>query len=784
MRSNTIFNLPLYSALLLGRKLTFGLVMSIPVFAQAQSSTESLDAGHRQMLDQYCTECHNFEDYAGGLAFELLETGNLLNDAETWEKVLLKLKAGMMPPLGKDRPAGELVNSFVSGLEQSIDSAWAVSPNTGAPLLHRMNRTEYENAIRDLLNLPINAASMFPADNSSEGFDNIASVLSVSPALMQSYISAANKVSRLAVGDMTASLTTATYRADQQDQSSHLEGISLGTRGGLVFEHVFPLDAEYEFRISRSGANAAFSLDPVGIEDPVELVIDGERVKLFPAGTGSQVSLTIPAGPHTIEAAFVKTQSPLGVDDLHTVWSDSTVMRSVAISGPVNATGPGNTPSRSAIFSCTPASTSDEEPCARQILEDLAYRAYRRPVSARSLNTLMAFYRDGRELRDFDTGIQYALARVLVDPMFVFRFEEEPAGLEDGQTYAVNDFELASRLSFFIWSSIPDEELLAVAESGELTDPDILEQQIQRMLQDPKSRSLVENFASSWLSLGQLNSVNPTSTEFDGSLRVAMKRETELLLESVMLEDRNVMELLTANYTYVNERLAKHYGIPNIRGSHFRKVDLNGTGRQGLLGHGSILTITSAPNRTSPVIRGAWIMENLLGTPPPPPPPGVETNLEETAEAGAAPTTLRQRLEQHRADPSCAACHNMMDPIGFALENFDEVGKFREYTNGQQVNTQAVFWDGTEFQGPQELHGLLMVRSDLFVENFTEKLMTYALGRKVEFFDMPSVRRATRQAEQEGNRFSVLVKEIALSEAFTRRTKGNASDEAKETAQR
>lgn len=777
MSSNRIINMSLICPAFPGRKLLLSLAVSLSLHVNAQSSSEGMDAEHWEILDEYCTQCHNFEDYAGGLAFELLETENLLNEAETWEKVLLKLKAGMMPPLGKDRPTGELVKNFVNELEQSLDAAWAENPNTGAPLLHRMNRTEYQNAVRDLLNLPINAASMFPADNSSEGFDNIASVLSVSPALMQSYISAANKVSRLAIGDMTSSLSTATYRADQQNQSAHLEGISLGTRGGLVFEHVFPLDAEYEFRIGRSGANAAFSLEPVGIEDPVELVIDGERVKLFPAGTGNQVSLTIPAGPHTIEAAFVKTQSPLGVDDLHTVWSDSTAMRSVAISGPVNATGPGNTPSRDAIFSCTPASTSAEEACARQILEDLAYRAYRRPVTTRSLDTLMAFYRDGRELRDFDTGIQYALARVLVDPMFIFRFEEEPAGLEDGESYAVNDFELASRLSFFIWSSIPDEELLSVAESGNLKNPDVLEQQIQRMLQDPKSASLVENFATSWLSLGQLSSVNPISEEFDGSLRVAMKRETELLLESVILEDRDVMELLTADYTFVNERLAKHYGIPNIRGSHFRRVDLSGTGRKGLLGHGSILTITSAPNRTSPVIRGAWIMENLLGTPPPPPPPGVETNLEETAEAGAAPTTLRQRLEQHRADPSCAACHNMMDPIGFALENFDEVGKYREQTNGQMVNTQAVFWDGTDFQGPQELHGLLMARSDLFVENFTEKLMTYALGRKVEFFDMPSVRRATSQAKKNNNRFSVLVKEIVLSEAFTRRTKGNKKAE-------
>ena len=747
--------------------------IALPVVTLAQGIGDN----HAQLLDRYCSECHNLDDFAGGLAFDLMDTDNVLSEAETWEKVLLKLKAGMMPPLGEDRPGSAQVTAFVEDLEHAIDTAWADNPNTGAPMLHRMNRTEYQNAIRDLLDLPIDATALFPADASSEGFDNIASVLSVSPALMQSYVSAANKISRLAVGDMTTSLSTSTYRADAQDQSSHLEGITLGTRGGMRFEHVFPLDAEYEFSISRTGANAAFSLDPVGIEDPVELVIDGERVHLFPVGARPTVKLTLPAGPHTIEAAFVKTQSPRGVDDLHKVWADSTSVRAVAIAGPLNPAGPGDTPSRRRIFTCTPASTAAEEPCARQILEELAYRAYRRPVSERAMATLMNFYRDGRELRDFDTGVQYALARILVDPMFVFRFEEEPENLRAGENYAIAPFELASRLSFFIWSSIPDEELLAAAAAGDLPDNDVLEQQIHRMLRDPKAEALVESFAASWLSLRQLNTVNPVSDDFDGSLRVAMRRETELLLESVILEDRPVKELLTADYTFANERLAEHYGIPNIRGSHFRKVDLSGSGRHGLLGHGSILTITSAPNRTSPVIRGAWIMENLLGTPPPPPPPGVEVNLDDAPAPGAAPTTLRQRLEQHRVDPSCAACHNMMDPIGFALENFDPIGKYREQTDGIPVNTEATFWDGTDFEGPDGLYNILMARSDLFVENFTEKLMTYALGRKVEYYDMPSVRQVMREAEAEEYRFSALVKEIALSEAFTRRTKDAATME-------
>jgi len=756
--------------------LVAGVALAIPCLLQAQGA--AIKDSHIELLDQYCSECHNFEDFSGGLAFELLDTGNLLTDAETWEKVLLKLKAGMMPPLGKDRPDENQLHSFVSDLGSSIDAAWKGQPDVGAPLLHRMNRVEYQNAIRDLLDLPVNAAQMFPPDSSSEGFDNMASVLSVSPALMQAYISAANKVSRLAVGDMTTSMTTNTFRAGQQDQSFHLDGMTLGTRGGVTFEHVFPLDADYEFTIARTGANAAFSLDPVGIEDPVELVIDAERVALFPAGAPARTTLSISAGPHVVEAAFVKTQSPLGVDDLHNVWSNSTMLRSVAINGPVNPTGPGVTPSRNKIFICSPVQTDSEEICAYDILKNLAYRAYRRPVTEKAMDTLMTFYRDGRELRDFDTGIQYGLARILVDPRFIFRFEEEPEQTGSGSSFALTDFELASRLSFFIWSSIPDDELLGLAETGKLSSPSVLEQQIQRMLQDARAEALVKNFASSWLSLKQLDNVNPVSEEFDGSLKEAMRRETELLLESVILEDRPILELLTADYTFVNERLARHYGIPNIRGSHFRKVDMSNTSRHGLLGHGSILTITSAPNRTSPVIRGAWIMDHLLGTPPPPPPPGVEINLDTRPAPGEAPPTMRQRLEQHRVDPSCSACHNMMDPIGFALENFDPVGKYREQTDGGRVDASGVFWDGSDFAGPSGLYEILMARSDLFVENFIEKLMTYSLGRKVEYYDMPVVRAVVRATEDEDYRFSALVREIALSNTFTHRMKADAAETA------
>jgi hypothetical protein len=765
------------------RKLVLAMTLCTPVLVQAQPV--AIAKNQLQMLDRYCSECHNQEDFSGGISFESLDANNVLTDAETWEKIMLKLQGGMMPPPGKDRPESKQVASFVNDVAHTLDTAWASSPNNGAPLLHRMNRREYQNAIRDLLDLPINAASLFPPDSSSEGFDNLASVLSVSPALMQAYVSVANKVSRLAVGDLTTSLTSTTYRADGQDQSSQLDGITLGTRGGLTFNHVFPLDAEYQFQIARTGANAAFALDPVGIEDPVELVIDGERVALLPVGTPNQVKLKIPAGPHKIEAAFVKTQAPRGVDDLHNIWADSTSVSTVAIAGPLNASGSGDTPSRRKIFSCTPATVAEEETCARQILESLAYRAYRRPVTPKAMDTVMAFYRDGREQRDFDAGIQYGLGRILVDPMFVFRFEEEPDNVKEGGAYPVSPYELASRLSFFIWGSIPDDELLAAAASGALSDAKEQEKQIARMVQDKKAGALVENFAASWLGLSKLNNVNPTSEDFDGSLRVAMKRETELLLQSVIVEDRPITELLTADYTFVNERLAEHYGIPNVRGSHFRKVSVAGTGRHGLLGQGSILTITSAPNRTSPVIRGAWVMDHLLGTPPPPPPPGVEVNLDAKGAPGSAPATMRQRLQQHRIDPSCSACHNMMDPIGFALENFDSVGKFRERADGAPVDASAVFWDGSKFEGADGLYKMMLARSELFVQNVAEKLMTYALGRKVEYYDMPQVRQVVRDAAGEEFRFSALVREIALSDAFTHRSKSTVEAvTSTETAQR
>ncbi|MDT8399927.1 MAG: DUF1592 domain-containing protein, partial [Pseudomonadales bacterium] len=488
-------------------------------------------------------------------------------------------------------------------------------------------------------------------------------------------------------------------------------------------------------------------------------------------------TLPLTAGPHRLEVAFLHTQRARGVDDLNAVLAGSTNVQSLSITGPLRPVGPGDTPSRRRVFICRPDSATTEEACARKILGTLATRAFRRPVDAISLQILMDFYRQGRALRGFETGIQYALARVLVDPQFVFRFEAEPPGLTEGEVYEISEFELASRLSFFIWSSIPDDELLALAGAGDLSEPALLAQQVERMLADPKASALVSNFASQWLGLRQLDLVNPLSADFDGALKLAMQRETERLFASILRENRSIVTLLDADYSFINERLARHYGIPNIRGSHFRRLELSDEKRRGLLGQGSILTLTSAPNRTSPVKRGQWVMDNLLGTPPPPPPPGVEANLEETAPAGAELTTVRQRLEFHRVNPACAGCHSMMDPIGFALENFDLTGQWRETEAGVPINVSAKLWDGTLLQGPESLRQALLERRELFVATAAEKLLTYALGRKVEYYDRPTLRHIVRQAGKDDYRLRALIQEIVASPAFQMRIKNDRFQE-------
>jgi len=721
------------------------------------------------VVARYCVTCHNNRLKTGGLVLEGLQVAQAGQQPQLWEKVARKLRTGMMPPANAPRPDRGTLDGLAATVEGAIDRAAVAAPNPGAPSLHRLNRAEYANAIRDLLELPVDAVALLPGDDSSEGFDNMASTLSVSPALMQAYVTAAAKISRLAVGDPTISTDLTTYQAPRgMSQGSQRDGMPLGTRGGLLVTHVFPLDAEYEFRVGRGGAGF-FGLPAVGVEDETEITIDGVRVQVIgrtPPRGG--VKLKVPAGPHTVGVAVIRKANARGVDDLFSELASTAGVNSLGINGPSNATGPGDTPSRRRIFICRPASAADELPCARRILSSVATRAMRRPIGEKDprIDTLLGFYKSGHELRGFEAGIQYALARILVDPQFIYRFEKEPAGLKAGAVYRINDLELASRLSFFLWSSIPDDELLGLAAKGRLSDATVLAQQTRRMLADPKADALVDNLAGQWLQLRQLDDVSVVTKEFDGNLRYAFKRETELLFETIVHEDRSLLDLLDADYTFVDERLARHYGIPNIRGSRFRRVELGDSPRRGLLGQGSFLTVTSAGNRTSPVKRGKWILENLLGAPVPSPPPGVETNLDKSVAPGATARSLRQRLEQHRANPSCAACHAVMDPIGFSLEPFDLIGKLRDTDEGVPVNAAGKLVDGTPLDGPSSLRKALLERRDAFVATAAEKLLTYAVGRRVEYSDMPAIRAIVRDAAKDGNRFSALVTGIVKSTPF------------------
>ena len=763
--------------------LTFALLLVGVAFARVETQnaptpTARAASSEKALLDRYCASCHNQRTRAGNLALDSLDVTAAGRDPQTWEKVVRKVRTGMMPPSGAPRPERTALDAFAASIETMIDSVARTAPNPGAPALHRLNRAEYGNAVRDLLDLPIDATKLLPGDDSSgEGFDNMASTLSVSPALMQAYVTAAARISRLAVGDPTMSAELVTYAPPRgMSQSGHREGMPLGTRGGLVVTHVFPLDAEYEFRIGRAGGGL-FGLQPVGGADPVEVTLNGERVRVLDNNARGPLRLKIPAGPQTIGVAVIRRSNARGVDDLYSELAGTAGVTNLGINGPLNPTGPGDTPSRRKIFVCKPEAPTQDTACARKVLAALATRAFRHSVSEKdaAVDTLMAFFESGRTLRGFETGIQYALARVLVDPQFIFRFERvpagaaakegAPAGVKAGAAYRISDAELASRLSFFLWSSIPDDELLRVAAAGKLDDPTVLEQQTRRMLADRRADALIDNLTGQWLMLRQLDDVAPSTKDFDGGLRYSMHRETELLFETIVREDRSILDLINADYTFVDERLARHYGIPNVRGSRFRRVTLDEGARRGLLGQGSFLTTTSAGNRTSPVKRGKWVLENLLGAPVPQPPPGVETNLTETT-AGAAPTSVRQRLERHRASPNCASCHAVMDPVGFSLEQFDLIGKWRDTDGGSPVNATGRLADGTALDGPASLRKALLSRRDAIAATATEKLLTYALGRRVEYYDMPAVRAVIRDAARTDYRFSSLITGIVKSVPF------------------
>jgi len=722
------------------------------------------DAPH-PFVGRYCMSCHDSEERAANLAFDELDFEHVSANPDVWEKVVRKLNAGLMPPSGNPRPKDEEREDFVRQLTLRLDEA---APAPAAVPVRRLNRTEYANVIRDLLGLQIDVSALLPPDAASKGFDNIADVLSTSPALIQGYLDAAMKISRLALGDLSMEPERAVYRAPHALNHEHQrEGLPLGTRGGMRVEHFFPLDAEYEISVESGAGTSGFLRRAPGPMPEVDVTVDGRSVKLQEHGT---TRIRVPAGLRPVTAALIDPVNAAGVNDLYAVFPRKGAIFTIVVNGPFNPTGLGNTSSRQKILICHPTSPDEERPCARKIIANLATHAFRRPLPADGddVDFIMRFYEEGQEKGGFEAGLQQALAYILMDPRFLYRFEEEPRTITAGQPYRIDDLDLASRLSFFLWSSIPDDELLRVAAEQRLHEPGELEHQVRRMLADPKASALADNFAAQWLRLRELESAQPQTREFDDNLREAFEREVKLMFTAVMREDRSVLELLDADYTFVNERLARHYGIEGVTGEWFRRVSLpKDSPRRGLLGKGAVLTVTSVANRTSPVIRGAWVLENILGTPPSPPPPGVETNLDVEV---ATPTTLRERLAQHRTNKVCASCHNMMDPIGLALENYDLIGKWRTLDNGLPIDASGVMVDGTPLHGPADLQNAILSHSSTFVETLIEKLMTFALGRHVTYSDMPAVRRIAREAEEQGDRFSAIVLGIVSSEPFQMRT--------------
>ena len=764
-------------------------------------------ADFKAMLGTYCTHCHNYVDREGGLVLSRIDLNDVGAHAEVFEKVARKLRAGQMPPSGARRPNAEMYEEFASWLEAQLDRTTVA--RFPAPGLHRLNRAEYASAIRDLLAVEVDATQFLPADDASRGFDNQAGTLGLSPALLEAYLSAAGKISRLAVGSETTPSQTLYRLPEDLNQNYHIEGLPFGTRGGTLIEHVFPADGEYTIRIFAVTLGNMGNFRPFGEVRGEQLVVllDGERVALldwdaefnvdrFLGGTGQlqsiEVTVPVTAGLHNVGATFLATNYAPGLD-LNHAFERTTIetgglpgftfyphVGSVRIEGPLNAVRAAHSPSRDRVFVCLPRDAGEEEACARQIASTLARRAYRGFHTEEDVDTLMNFFISGRQAGgDFDNGVQMVLQRALSDPKFIYRAEAEPLELAPGEHFRISDLELASRLSFFLWSSIPDDELLAAAEQGLLSDADGLYAQVRRMLADERSRALTENFAGQWLGLRSLDAHKPVVElypDFDDNLRQALRRETELFFDSILREGRSAIDLLTASHTFVNERLAKHYGIPNVRGSRFRRVELGEEFdvRRGLLGKGSILTVSSVPARTSPVIRGNWILMNLLGTPAPDPPPDVP-DLEpvDTSAAGIRrQPTIRDQLEAHVGDPVCAACHKIMDPFGFAMEHFDAIGRWRDVDAGEPINSVSILYDGTVVRGPVDLREFFVRYSHQFVRSLTEKLLTYALGRGVEYHDMPVVRSVVRQAASEDYRLDSIIQAIVGSEPFQMNMKG------------
>jgi hypothetical protein len=749
----------------------------------------------RALINQYCVTCHNEKAKTGGLMLDKLDIDHPAEHAETYEKVVRKLRGGMMPPQGMPRPAQAQIDGLITWLQTSLDQAAAAHPEPGRSPLHRLNRTEYANAIRDLLGLKVDVTALLPADDESNGFDNIAEVLRVSPSLLEAYLSASREVSSLAVGDPKIGPISQSIQVPPDlAQDEHIEGLPLGTRGGILIHHNFPLDADYEFNVILL-RNIVGYLTGMEFPHQLEVSIDGARVFLAPVGGEEDLKLVdtnlalagdtldarlktkvhVKAGPHDVAVSFLRRDSAESDEPLEPFTRDLDLQNMngiplidhVQITGPFDAKGPGNTPSRRRIFVCTPANSQDEVPCAKKILGTLARRAYRRPVTDADMETLLSFFQAGKNQGNFESGIENALRLILASPKFLFRSETDPARVAAGSIYHVSDLDLASRLSFFLWSSIPDDELLNVAAQGKLKDPAVLDREVRRMLADPKAEALVNNFAEQWLFLRNVQSVAPdeaTFPNFDDNLRQSFKRETELFFESVVKEDRDVMDLISANYTFVNERLAKQYNIPNVYGSQFRRVTLTNDARRGLLGQGSILSVTSYPTRTSPVLRGKWIMENIMGTPPPAPPPNVPA-LKDQAQGGKV-LSVRQLMEEHRKNAPCSTCHAVLDPLGFALESFNAVGEYRTKDASGPIDASGQLTDGTKINGIVELRQALLKHPEYFVGTLTEKMLTYALGRPLEYYDMPVVRGIVESAAGNQYRFSSLITGIVKSEPF------------------
>jgi mono/diheme cytochrome c family protein len=761
-------------------------------------------ATERKILDQYCLGCHNKRNSLGGIAIDALDVAHVEWNPQVWEKIVRKTRAGMMPQAGSPFPDAKTMESMISYLENELDKHVAIQlPQPG---LHRLNRAEYSNAVRDVLGLDVDATKFLPSDDSTHGFDNQAGTLTVSPALIEAYRSAAGKIARVAIGDVSTPAQNAYHVPEDTSQDYHLEGLPFGTRGGMIVTHEFPADAEYEVKVwpvnlGNMDNNQAFG----GINgEKLELLLDGERIHVYDwdkelragasiHGGTPPFRFPVKAGPHKVGITFLATNYSPNTADLNRHFLRSTIETGgiagytfyphvgyIRIDGPFNGKGAADSPSRRRIFACHPANPSQETTCAKQIVSTLGRRAFRRPVTEQDLESLMGFYQRGRnEGGDFDHGIEMTVQAVLMDPDFIFRKELEPANVPAGQKFRITDVELANRLSFFLWSSIPDDTLLTLATQHKLSNPAVLEQQVRRMLADRRSKEFVINFGGQWFNVRGLEGRAPVTQafpDFDDNLRNAFQKETELFFGSIVQEDRSLLDLITANYTFVNERLAKHYGIPNVYGSDFQRVTLPPEldMRRGLLGKGSFLEVSSQPDRTSPVGRGKAVMLTFLGVNPPDPPPGVVIKLTSTDSDvhGAAKPSMRQQMEMHRKVEPCATCHKIMDPIGFALENFDAIGAWRTQDAGNPIDATGYLVDGSKLEGLKGLRDALVRYSPQLARVATEHLMTYALGRGVEYYDMPTLRSIVHNAEKSNYRFSSLVLGVVKTEQFQMSMKG------------